>query len=92
MPVVRGYQWSKNNFAYISRQYPNSISVSYLQACWKDSVFDPKQRAFYYVCVIDIPTPRWTTYDVKFFGTKIPEGAQTSIQDLAYTTPIWYSL
>jgi hypothetical protein len=56
----------------------------------EDPHFDPKLRAFYYIRVIEIPTPRWTTYDAKFFGTKIPAGAPTSIQDRAYTTPIWY--
>ena len=39
---------------------------------WKDPNFNPKERAFYYVRVIEIPTPRWTTYDAKFFGTKPP--------------------
>ena len=53
--------------------------------------FDAKQRAFYYLRVREIPTPRWTTYDAKFFGVKIPEGAPTSIQDRAYTSPVWYT-
>ena len=62
-----------------------------LFAYWRDPAFDPKQRAFYYVRVIEIPTPRWTTYDVKFFKVKLPKGAPTSIQDRAYTSPIWYT-
>ena len=71
--------------------YTNAIGEPYLSAYWEDPDFDPTQRAFYYVRVIEIPTPRWTTYDAKFFGVEIPEGAPTSIQDRAYTSPIWYS-
>jgi len=71
--------------------YTNAIGSPYLTAFWKDPDFDPKQRAFYYVRVIEIPTPRWTTYDAKVFGVKIPEGAPTSIQERAYTSPIWYT-
>ena len=71
--------------------YTNAIGAPYLHAHWKDPTFDPKQRAFYYVRVIEIPTPRWTTYDAKFFGTKPPAEAPTAIQDRAYTSPIWYS-
>ena len=71
--------------------YTNAIGAPYLHAHWKDPSFDPKQRAFYYVRVIEIPTPRWTTYDAKFFGTKPPAAAPTAIQDRAYTSPIWYS-
>ena len=71
--------------------YTNAIGAPYLHAHWKDPAFDPKQRAFYYVRVIEIPTPRWTTYDAKFFGTKPPAAAPISIQDRAYTSPIWYS-
>ena len=57
---------------------------------WRDPDFDPAQRAFYYVRVLEIPTPRWTTYDAKVFDRAIPEGAPTEIQERAYTSPIWY--
>ena len=71
--------------------YTNAIGDPYLTAYWEDPDFDPNERAFYYVRVIEIPTPRWTTYDARFFGTEIPDGAPASIQDRAYTSPIWYT-
>ena len=71
--------------------YTNAIGDPYLTGYWEDPDFDPNERAFYYVRVIEIPTPRWTTYDARFFGTEIPDGAPTSIQDRAYTSPIWYT-
>lgn len=71
--------------------YTNAIGAPYLTAFWKDLAFDPKQRAFYYVRVLEIPTPRWTTYDAKFFGVKLPTDVPASIQDRAYTSPIWYT-
>ena len=71
--------------------YTNAIGAPVLEASWKDPAFDPRQRAFYYVRVIEIPTPRWTTYDAKFFGVKLPKDVPASIQDRAYTSPIWYT-
>ncbi len=71
--------------------FDNSIGDPVLQAWWTDEDFDPDQRAFYYVRVLEIPTPRWTTFDAKVFGVEIPEGAPTSIQERAYTSPIWYT-
>ncbi len=61
------------------------------KAYWKDPDFDPKERAFYYVRAIEIPTPRWTTYDAKVFGVKRPADVPSSIQERAYTSPIWYT-
>ena len=71
--------------------FTNSIGEPMLFAHWRDPDFDPAQRAFYYVRVLEIPTPRWTVYDAKFFGVDLPEGLPTSIQERAYTSPIWYT-
>ncbi len=71
--------------------YTNTIGDALLTAHWVDPDFDPKQRAFYYVRVIEIPTPRWTAYDAKFFNVKMPEGTKMVLQDRAYTSPIWYT-
>ena len=71
--------------------YTNAIGAPALQTFWKDPKFDPKERAFYYVRVLEIPTPRWTTYDAKIFGVKLPTDVPASIQERAYTTSIWYT-
>lgn len=71
--------------------YDNSIGAPFLEAFWTDPEFDPSQRAFYYVRVLEIPTPRWTTYDAKIFGVELPDDVPSSIQERAYTSPIWYT-
>ena len=71
--------------------FDNSIGEPVLEAYWKDPDFDAAQRAFYYVRVLEIPTPRWTTYDAKYFKVKRPDDVPVSIQDRAYTSPIWYT-
>ena len=71
--------------------YTNSIGSAALTAYWRDPEFEPTERAFYYVRVLEIPTPRWTTRDAKVFEREIPDGAPTSIQERAYTSPIWYT-
>ena len=71
--------------------YTNSIGDAVLTAHWVDPDFDPSLRAFYYVRVIEIPTPRWTAYDAKFFNVTMPEGTRMEVQDRAYTSPIWYT-
>jgi hypothetical protein len=57
----------------------------------KDPHFNPKERAFYYVRVIEIPTPRWTAYDAKFYGVQMSPDVPMVLQERAYTSPIWYT-
>ena len=71
--------------------WSNTIGSTELIAVWSDPEFDPAQRAFYYGRVIEIPTPRWTAYDAKFFGVKMPPEARMTTTERAYTSPIWYT-
>ena len=71
--------------------YFNSIGETTLATTWTDPDFDPDQRAFYYVRVLEIPTPRWTTYDSAFFNEPRPEEVPAVIQERAYSSPIWYT-
>ena len=71
--------------------YTNEIGAPLLQGYWEVPDFDSELRAFYYVRVGEIPTPRWTTYDAAFFGIDLPEGIPPTHQERAYTSPIWYS-
>ena len=71
--------------------WTNTIGASELATVWTDPGFDPKQKAFYYARVIEIPTPRWVLYDKVRFGAEIPKGAKLIHQERAYTSPIWYN-
>lgn len=71
--------------------YTNTIGASELIKVWKDPEFDASQRAFYYVRVLEIPTPRWTAYDAKYFGITMPPEVPMKGQERAYTSPIWYT-
>ena len=71
--------------------YTNTIGEAALSGVWTDPDFDPADDAFYYVRVIEIPKPRWTTYDAAFFGVPLPENVPPTTQDRAYTSPIWYT-
>jgi len=71
--------------------WTNTIGDPELITVWKDPDFDPKQRAFYYARVLEIPTPRWTAYDAKRFGAKPLPGTTMTLQERAYTSPIWYT-
>jgi hypothetical protein len=71
--------------------WTNTIGASELITVWKDPTFDAKQRAFYYARVIEIPTPRWTAYDARRFGTRPLPGTQMTVTERAYTSPIWYT-
>jgi hypothetical protein len=71
--------------------WTNTIGDPELITVWKDPDFDPALRAFYYARVIEIPTPRWTAYDAKRLGVKPAPGTTMTLQERAYTSPIWYT-
>ena len=71
--------------------WTNTIGAPELIAVWKDPEFDPSQPAFYYGRVLEIPTPRWTAYDARRFGVKPLPGTTMTLQERAYTSPIWYA-
>lgn len=71
--------------------WTNTIGAAELITVWKDPNFNPAQRAFYYGRVLEIPTPRWTAYDAKYFGIKMPAEVTMTLQERAYTSPIWYT-
>jgi hypothetical protein len=70
--------------------YSNDSGDRQLHALWTDPDFDPGQHAFYYLRVIEIPTPRWSTRDAAALGVDVPAGLATSIQERAWSSPIWY--
>lgn len=72
--------------------YTNSIGDPELATVWRDPNFNENELAFYYLRVLEIPTPRWTAYDAKFFGVKdVPDEVPMVTQERAYTSPIWYT-
>ncbi len=71
--------------------YTNDIGDSQLAAQWTDPDFDPSVRAAYYVRVLEIPTPRWSTYDSVRNNIPLPEGLTATIQERAWSSPIWYT-
>jgi hypothetical protein len=71
--------------------WTNSIGSPELIAVWKDPDFDPARPAFYYARVLEIPTPRWTAYDAKYFGIELPDEVPMTTTGRAYTSPIWYT-
>jgi hypothetical protein len=62
-----------------------------LSAVWTDPDFDPVQHAVYYARVIEIPTPRWSTYDAVELGVEPLKEVPATIQERAWASPIWYT-
>jgi len=71
--------------------WTNTIGDPELLAVWEDPDFDPSVDAFYYARVIEIPTPRWTAYDAKRYNQNMPPEVPMTLQERAYTSPIWYT-
>lgn len=71
--------------------YKNTIGATELKAVWSDPEFDPALNAFYYARVLEIPTPRWTTIQAKNLGISPPDTVATTIQERAWSSPIWYT-
>ena len=71
--------------------YTNDIGAAELMGSWTDPEFDPKRPALYYVRVLEIPTPRWTTYDAVRNDLPLLRDVPATIQERAWTSPIWYT-
>jgi len=73
--------------------YTNAVGEALMMGFWEDPEFDPAERAFYYVRVLEIPTPTWLAYDKAFYGdaVQLPDDALLIHQERAYTSPIWYT-
>ena len=71
--------------------YENSIGAAELRKAWTDPDYRPGQRAFYYVRVLEIPTPTWVLYDAKRFGLSLPDDVIEAnvVQERAYSSPVW---
>ncbi len=71
--------------------YSNNIGDPELQTVWSDPEFNPNQKSFYYMRVLEIPTPRWVLFDAIRYGAKLLPGTELKSQERAYSSPIWYN-
>jgi hypothetical protein len=80
-----------NTVDVVNATWTNTIGAPELITVWKDPDFDPAAKAFYYVRVLEIPTPRWTAYDAAYFKVKMPAEVPMITVERAWTSPIWYT-
>ena len=73
-----------------SATYSHQYGAAELSALWQDPEFSAAQKAFYYVRVIEVPSPRWTAYDASRFNVAMPPFVKMTTQERAYSSPIWY--
>jgi hypothetical protein len=79
-----------NTVDLTTAKFTNAIGAATLMGSWTDQTFDAEQHAFYYARVLEIPTPRWSTYDAVRHDLPLLEGVPATIQERAWTSPIWY--
>ena len=70
--------------------YTNTIGAPSLATVWSDPEFDPKQRSFYYVRVLEIPTPMWTAFDALRYHLTLPADVRAQGQARGHSSPVWY--
>lgn len=80
-----------NSVDLATATYSNDIGSAELTTVWSDPDFNADQRAFYYVRVLEIPTPRHTLFDAIALNREHPESQASTIQERAYSSPIWYT-
>lgn len=71
-------------------EYTNDIGAPTLMGSWTDEDFDPSQGAYYYARALEIPTPRYSTYDAVRAGLPLLEGVEAVIQERAWGSPIFH--
>ena len=79
-----------NTVNVANASWTNTIGATELIKVWQDPDFDARQAAFYYARVIEIPTPRWTAFDAKYYSVTMPDEVPMTTTERAYTSPIWY--
>ena len=80
-----------NTVDIANASYENNIGEVELKTQWQDPEFNKDQSSFYYARVLEIPTPRWTAFDAKRFGSEMSDDTPMVTQERAYTSPIWYT-
>jgi len=81
----------ENTVDLTTATYTNTVGAAELRGSWYDDEFVPDQPALYYLRVLEIPTPRWSTYDAVRNGLPLLEDVPATIQERAWTSPIWYT-
>lgn len=78
-----------NTVDIAAASYTNTIGAATLASVWTDPEFDATRPALYYARVLEIPTPRWSTFDAKTLG--VEPMAPATLQERAITSAIWYT-